>query len=119
MQTIKISEFVKYNGHNIKASGAVTLSLKAMYSELTKTIQVLQMLNNDVKLTAKVEGEKKEIGMFRVKNVIVDDDGESTLKFESISDYVEMNNLNSLVGKDEFKLLMVAKVEDEENTEEE
>lgn len=113
MQTIKISEFVKYNGHNIKASGAVNLSLKAMYSELTKTIQVLQLLNNDVKISAKVEGEKMELGMFRVKNIIVDDDGESTLKFESINDYVEMDNLNKIIVKDEFKIMMVANIEEE------
>jgi Asp-tRNA(Asn)/Glu-tRNA(Gln) amidotransferase B subunit len=86
-----------------------------MYSELTKTIQVLQLLNNDVKITA---GDKP-LGTFRVKNVSVSDDGESTLKFESMADAVEMDNLNSLINlENEVAIVMESVVDLEDGNEE-
>lgn len=113
---IKIKEVVSYKGHNISANGGVKLNFSAMYSELTNTIGVLQMLNNDVKIVAKLPGEKAmAIGMFRVKNVIIDDDGESVLKFDTLSDYVEMDNLNKLIGKTEFVIQMTSDIEEEED----
>ena len=115
MKKITIKEFVKYNGHNVKSNTTVSLNFKAMYSELTKTIQVLQLLNNDVK----IEADGKPLGVFRVKNVSVSDDGESTLKFESMADAVEMDNLNSLVtAENEIKITMESVVDLEDGNEE-
>lgn len=116
-KNIKIEEFVAYNGSSTKANGVITLNLKAMYSELTKTIQVLQLLNNDVSI---VVNDKTKLGLFRVKDVVVDGDGQSKLKFESLAEAVEMNNINSLVGiEGEFKITMESKVELEDESEEE
>ena len=115
MKKISIKEFVRYNGHNVKSNTTVSLNFKAMYSELTKTIQVLQLLNNDVKITA---GDKP-LGTFRVKNVSVSDDGESTLKFESMADAVEMDNLNSLINlENEVAIVMESVVDLEVGNEE-
>ena len=115
MKKISIKEFVRYNGHNVKSNTTVALNFKAMYSELTKTIQVLQLLNNDVKITA---GDKP-LGTFRVKNVSVSDDGESTLKFESMADAVEMDNLNSLINlENEVAIVMESVVDLEDGNEE-
>jgi len=122
MKKIKIREVVGYNGHNVKANGIVLLNLKAMYSELVKTIQVLQLLNNDVKISV-VKGKSEEsLGMFRVKNVNISDDGESILKFETLAEAAEMDVINSLVGKEgEFVINMFAEVdlEDDEADEDE
>lgn len=115
MKKISIKEFVKYNGHNVKSNTTVSLNFKAMYSELTKTIQVLQLLNNDVKITA----DNKPLGVFRVKNVSVSDDGESTLKFESMAEAVEMDNLNSLItAENEVSIVMESVVDLEDGNEE-
>lgn len=109
---VKVKEVVKYNGHKVKANGAVDLGFKAMYSELTNSIQSLQMLNNDVKIKAKLPGEKPiELGIFRVQKVIIDNDGESTLNFTSLTDFIDMECINKLVGKDEFVVLLEANVE--------
>ena len=109
MKEIKIKEFVAYNGSATKANGVVTLNLKAMYSELTNTIKVLQLLNNDVKITV---NDDKVLGVFRVKDVVVDGDGQSKLKFESMSEAVEMPVMNSLVNiEGEFKITMESKVD--------
>ena len=119
MKKIKIREVVGYNGHNVKANGIVLLNLKAMYSELVKTIQVLQLLNNDVKISV-VQGKSEEsLGMFRVKNVNISDDGESVLKFETLAEAAEMDVINSLVGKEgEFVINMFAEVDLEDDNEE-
>lgn len=119
MKKVKIREIVSYNGHNVKSNGVVNLNLKAMYSELVNTIQVLQLLNNDVKISV-VEGKSENsLGMFRVKNVSVSDAGESVLKFETLAEAAEMDKINSLVGKEgEFVINMFAEVEVEEETDE-
>lgn len=123
--TIKVKEVVKYNGHSLSANGSVSLAFKASYSELTNSIQVMQMLNNDVAIAAKLPSNKKPIklGLFRVKNVSIDGDGESTLKFNGLNDFIEMDNLNLLPLKNddinEFVILMKAEIDDEEGEENE
>ena len=117
--TVKVKEVVKYGGHSLSANGSVNFTLKASYSELTNSIQAMQMLNNDVIIKAKLPANKPmKLGMFRIKQIIVDGDGESTLKFNGLNDYIEMDNLNLLpLNSDdnkEFVVLMEAEIETEE-----
>lgn len=123
MINVKVKEVVKYGGHNLSANGSVNLTLKASYSELTNTIQLMQMLNNDVNIKAKIPGEKAmKLGMFRIKEIKVEGDGESIIKFNSLNDYTEMDNLNYLPIKgsenEEFAVMMSAEVEIEKEEEE-
>ena len=119
MKQIGVKEIVKYGGHNLSANGSVNLTLKARYSELPNSIMLMQMLNNDVTIKAKIAGQKPmKLGVFRIKEVKIDGDGESVIKFNSLSDYVEMNNLNILPLNDsdsqEFVVKMDAEIEEEE-----
>ena len=119
---IKVKEVVKYAGHSLSANGSVNFTLKASYSELTNTIQMMQMLNNDVVIKAKLPGGKPmKLGMFRIKQITIDDDGESTLKFNGLNDYIEMDNLNVLpLNSDEnkeFVIVAEAEIENEEGEE--
>ena len=121
---VKVKEVVKYNGHSLSANGSVNFNLKASYSELPNTIQMMQMLNNDVTIKAKLPNSKPmKLGMFRIKQIIVDGDGESTLKFNGLNDYIEMDNLNLLpLNNDdnkEFIIMMEAEIEVEEEEGEE
>ena len=116
---VKVKEVVKYNGHSLSANGSVNFTLKASYSELTNTIQMMQMLNNDVNIKAKLPaGKPMKLGMFRIKQIIIDGDGESTLKFNGLNDYIEMDNLNLLpLNNDdnkEFVIMMEAEIETED-----
>ena len=122
--TAKVKEVVKYGGHSLSANGSVNFTLKASYSELTKTIQLMQMLNNDVNIKAKLPaGKPMKLGMFRIKQIVIDGDGESTLKFNGLNDYIEMDNLNLLpMNNDdnkEFVIMMEAEIEVEEEEGEE
>lgn len=117
--TIKVKEVVRYGGHSLSANGSVNFTLKASYSELTNTVQTMQMLNNDIIIKAKMPaGKPMKLGMFRIKQLIIDGDGESTLKFNGLNDYIEMDNLNLLpLNNDdnkEFVIMMGAEIEVEE-----
>lgn len=119
-QQIKIKEVVQNGGYSLKPSGAVDLTLVAEYGELVKTIQVLQMLNNDVTIKARIPEQKPMmLGSFRVKTVIVDGDGESKIKFNGLSDFIEMPNLNKLPLKSDdnprFQILMEALIDLEDD----
>lgn len=121
--TIKVKEVVQYAGHSLRANGSVNFTVKAMYSELTNSIQMMQMLNNDVSLKARVAGQKPmSLGYFRIQEIKVDGDGESTIKFNGISDNIEMDNLNNLPLNDsdakQFTILAVAEIELEDGEEE-
>ena len=122
MKNIKVKQVVVYGGHSLKANGAVDFTLKAAYSELVNTIQLMQMLNNDVDIKAKLPGKKPmKLGMFRIKQIVIDGDGESILKFNGLNDHIEMDNLNLLPlnteDDTEFAVMMEAESEDEEEGE--
>ena len=115
---IKVKEVVKYGGHSLSANGSVNFTLKAAYSELPNTIQLMQLLNNDVSIKAKMPGGKPmKLGYFRVKQIVIDGDGESVIKFNGLNDYIEMDNLNILPQNDsdtkEFIVMMESDIEEE------
>ncbi|MDD4804583.1 MAG: hypothetical protein PHN69_05355 [Candidatus Pacebacteria bacterium] len=124
MINVRVKEVVRYGGHSLSANGSVNFTLKAGYSELPNSIKLMQLLNNDVYIKAKIPGEKPmKLGDFRVKQIVIDGDGESVLKFNGLNDYIEMDNLNLLPMNDsdikEFVVMMEADIEDEENDESE
>lgn len=124
MKNIKVKQVVVYGGHSLKANGAVDFTLKSAYSELVNSIQLMQMLNNDVDIKAKLPGSKPmKLGMFRIKQIIIDGDGESILKFNGLNDHIEMDNLNLLPlntdDNKEFAVMMEAEIEEEEEGEDE
>lgn len=97
-QQIKFKVVAKYNGHNVKPSGAVDLNVTVDYSEMKETIQLLQLLNNDIKIDVKKPSEKAfKLGTFRLQNLQYDHDGQAKIRFNSTSDFVEVDNLNRLI----------------------
>lgn len=117
---IKVKEVVGYKGHNISANGSVNLTLCADYSELKNTIMAMQMLNNDVKVKAKLPGSSViKLGIFRIRDIRIDGDGESIIKFNGLNDYIEMDNLNMLVTNERFNVMFEAEIEEESNDNEE
>lgn len=120
---IKLKQVVRYNGHSLSANGSVNFDLKAEYGELGNTIQLFQLLNNDVKIKVKLAGSKPMmLGMFRIKQITIDGDGESKIRFNGLNDYIEMDNLNLLpLNSDDAKNFVVmyeADIEEEDEEEE-
>lgn len=119
MKKIKVQSFCSYRGHSVLQNGSVNLTLKAKYSEITNSVQLLQLLNNDVNVQIKQGTDKPfKIGSFRIKSIGFDGDGESILKFNSLNDFVDIDSINKLITKDEFKVLFSANIEEEEESEE-
>lgn len=108
---IAIKEIVNYKGHSVKPNGTVDISFSAMYDQITSSIGVLQLLNENVKILAKLPGrDPMELGNFMVKGVSFSKDGTSVIKFHTLTDYVEMDNINTVVVPDIFQLRMEAQV---------
>lgn len=118
---IKVKQLVEYNGHGLRANGSVDLNFKAKYSNLVNTIQLMQLLNNDITIKAKVSNKVTRLGIFRIKNIVIDGDGESKLKLIGLSDYIEMDELNKLPlnNEDAKEFYVMYEADVEEETEEE
>lgn len=120
---VKVKQVVKYDGHSLSSNGSVNFKLRASYSELVNSIKLMQMLNNDVTIKAKIPGSKTmKLGIFRIKQIVIDGDGESKITLNGLNDFIEMDNLNLLPLKNseetnEFQVLYESNVEDEENEE--
>ena len=119
-EKVKVRVVAAYNGHNIKPNKNVDISLKCRYDELTNYIQLIQFLNEDVDIVAKVgDNPANKLGSFRVKEIKVDHDGEGVLKFNSQLDFVNADDINSLVGEELIKVQFTAEIEEEEEEDDE
>lgn len=117
---IEVMSNVGYKGHSLNDKGSVDFTLVFSYIDLVNTIKMTQMLNNDVVIVAKLSTLPKalKLGMFRIKSISINGDGEATVKFNSLNDFVEVDNLNAIVTKDIFKAKFTADVEREEEDDE-
>ena len=121
MQSVKIKTVASYGGHNVNQAGAVSLKLVFSYDTITKYIQAIQMLNENVNLLAVINGEKIKLGSFMINSINIDHDGAGKIKFNSQLDYVEIDNISKLINSDLFKIMLQAEsdVEEVEENEEE
>lgn len=117
-QKIKFQMTGKYHGHQIRPNKSVDISFKFKYDELTNVMKLLQLLNENVTIDVKLPMVKPQhLGMFMINDIKISGDGESTIKFNSLLDYVESNNLNNLIG-DILTIRFRATIELEENLKE-
>ena len=119
MQNVKIKTVASYGGHNVNQAGSVSLKLVFSYDTITKYIQAIQMLNENVNLLAVINGEKIKLGSFMINSINIDQDGAGKIKFNSQLDYVEIDNISKLINSDLFKIMLQAEIDVEENEEEE
>ena len=116
---VKTMAVAQNKGHSLNENGSVNLSLKFKYDQLVNVIQLTQMFSNDIKIAVQLPGvDPLKLGMFRLKNITIDGDGESTVKFNGLNDYIEVDNLNNIVTKELFKAKFVADVEIEDDADE-
>ena len=119
MQNVQIKTVASYGGHNVNQAGSVSLKLVFSYDTITKYIQAIQMLNENVNLLAVINGEKIKLGSFMINSINIDHDGAGKIKFNSQLDYVEIDNISKLINSDLFKIMLQAEIDVEENNEEE
>ena len=114
---VVVEQVVTSGGYSISAAGVTMVTFKCKYGELVNTVQMLQLLNNDIDIFATVPGEKeKAVGhYFRLKQIVIDGDGEQTIKLQGVSEFTEVDTLSMLPFKNaeipEFKVKFVSDVE--------
>lgn len=112
---VEVKVIGKYNGHSVKANQSIDLGIKTGYDQLAQSVQLLQFLNNDVTIIAKVPDSKPfKLGTFRVQAVNISHDGESAIKFNSMVDFTEVDNFSKLIGSDLIVLKASADIEIED-----
>lgn len=108
----------QYGGHSIKNNGNVDVTFRCDYSELVNYIRLVQALNNDINISVRVPDSKPfKLGIFRIKSLTVDHDGEGIIKFNGQTDFVEVDNLTKLVGCERFVVKYNAEIEVEDEEE--
>lgn len=124
MEKVSIKTVASYGGHNINQVKNISLTLKFTYDTITKYIQSIQMLNENVSIIAAIDGEKIKLGSFMINSINIDHDGAGKIKFKSQVDYVELENITKIISNDAFKVALIAEIdadgeESENETEEE
>jgi hypothetical protein len=108
----KVKSLAKYNGHSIKNNKSVDLGMVFAYEELPNYIKLIQFLNENISINVKVEDQESlALGTFMIKEIKVDHDGQGIIKFNSLMDHVEAQNINEIVGAT-FKVVFKAEIEE-------
>lgn len=117
---IKTKMVVQYNGHNVRKGGDLDLNFKTDYSEIVNTLSLMRMLNQNINIKIKIGHNKPEtLGTFSLKNVNIDRDGESKIKFNSEMVHIDTNKLLDLLTPDTLIIMQataVVDIEDEPQT---
>lgn len=113
METVKVKTEARYSTHSVKQNKAVDITFKMPYHELTKYIQTIQMLNENVTTAIKVGTDKKPIklGTFMVHNLGIDRDGQGTLKLNSQLDFVDANAINEVAARNDEPCILLLKAD--------
>lgn len=120
MEKVSIKTVASYGGHNINQVKNISLTLKFTYDTITKYIQSIQMLNENVSIIAAIDGEKIKLGSFMINSINIDHDGAGKIKFKSQVDYVELENITKIISNDAFKVALIAEIDvDREESEKE
>lgn len=112
---VTINQHVEYKGHNVKQSGAVTLTLLASYDSITESMRLLQLLNEDIGVKVKMPDKNPIfVGTFMINGVNFAKDGKSTIKLASINTAVNTESLMEMVENGRFRIQYSGNVEEED-----
>ena len=113
---IKLKMVGYYNGHAIKTNKIIDLSFKFKYDEeIVNVIKLLQLINENIEVGIKANGNIIRLGLFQIKNISFDKNGECNLKLFSQIDYVENLNINYIVDDGPITVLFKSKITESED----
>lgn len=96
MEKVIVKLEIRYNNLNFRKNGLVELTFKSSYDNIVSTLKLVQLINTNITIKAKIKGEIFTLGNYYIKNIGIDRDGESTIKFGSEVESVEYDSLNAL-----------------------
>lgn len=109
-----------FQGLSIGSNKTVQLKFKLRYDEILTSVELLQGLNSDITVHAKIGDDKPvNLGIFTIGAVNFDKDGNATIPFKSLVDNVNLDNINSIIDEDYIQLRFMAIIELPDNGSEE
>lgn len=117
---VKFKAVGNYKGHSVKANGIIELNIGYKYDELVNTILATQLLNENVTMVAKLSDGATNLGSFMIKNIAIDHDGNSTIRYNSNMDHVEADSVNDLarMKNEDVRFMFKASIEEESEEDE-
>ena len=101
-----------FQGLSIGRNKTVQLKFKLRYDEILTSVELLQGLNSDITVHAKIGDDKPiNLGIFTIGVVNFDKDGNATIPFKSLVDNVNLDNINSIIDEDYIQLRFMAIIE--------
>lgn len=109
---LKQKGIATFAGFNVGKNKVVTLKLKLKYDEVITSIELLQALNNDITIHAKIpDCQAMNLGMFMIGGISFDQDGNATIPFKSLVDNVNLDNICKLTDAEYIQLRFMAVIE--------
>lgn len=116
---LKVNGAAEFESINISNQKVVTLKVKMRYDEIITSIHLLQGLNTDITVLAKIDDNKpKSLGIFQIAGISFDKDGNAKIPFKSMVDNVNLVDVMTLVDAQYiqllFKAILTIEVDEEE-----
>lgn len=109
---LKQKGIAEFAGLSVGANKVVTVKFKLRYDEVVTSVNLLQGLNTDITIIAKVPDKKaKNLGLFTIGSINFDKDGNATIPFKSLVDNINLEDICSLVDEDYIQLMFKAVLE--------
>lgn len=120
---MKKKGIASFQGLTIGKNGTVQLKFKFKYDEMLTSVELLQGLNNDITVYAKLPNRNPmELGVFTIGSINFDRDGNAMMPLKSMTDNVNLANICSLADEEvvqlRFRALLNLPEPEEEQTEE-
>lgn len=109
---LKQQGIASFEGLSIGKNKTIQVKFKLRYDEILTSVELLQGLNNDITLNAKVPDKKPmNLGIFTIGAINFDKDGNATIPFKSLTDNVNVESICSLVDEELIQLRFQAIIE--------
>lgn len=109
---LKQQGIASFEGLSIGKNKTIQVKFKLRYDEILTSVELLQGLNNDITLHAKVPDKKPmNLGIFTIGAINFDKDGNATIPFKSLTDNVNIESICSLVDEELIQLRFQAIIE--------
>ena len=109
---LKQQGIASFEGLSIGKNKIIQIKFKLRYDEILTSVELLQGLNNDITLHAKVPDKKPmNLGIFTIGAINFDKDGNATIPFKSLTDNVNVESICSLVDEELIQLRFQAIIE--------
>lgn len=101
-----------YASHSVNKAGTVKITLKAGYDQLSQSVMLLRMIQENITVKVKLLDRKPFLlGTFKLDNLSFDKNGISTIKLSSFTEAIDSDKLADLVTMNLMQIKFEAEIE--------